>query len=81
MGLPYLILSWGEGDRGKVILIWFGLFFDSEPDTGYLTLVYLRPKVRWDAERAQKALSAFGDHQSVCFVAVCLSLEGSDGLY
>lgn len=35
MGLPYLILSWGEGDRGKVILIWFGLFLTVSliPDT------------------------------------------------
>lgn len=33
------------------------VFFDSEHDTGHLTLVYLRAKVGWD--RALKALSAF----------------------
>lgn len=38
-----------------LIVIWS--FFDSEHDTGYLTLVYLRAKAGWD--RALKALSAF----------------------
>lgn len=57
MELPHLILSWREGDRGKMILIVIWSFFDSEHDTGYLTLVYVRAKAGWD--RALKALSAF----------------------